>query len=41
MESRELQVVSGTVIACRLFDIADSIDLATAETVWGQHNAPA
>ena len=37
MESGELQVVSGTVIARRLFDIADSIDLATAEFLWGQH----
>ena len=36
MVSAELQVVSGTVIACRLFDIADSIDLAKAESLWGQ-----
>jgi len=36
MASGELQVVSGAVIACRLFDIADSIDLATAESLWGQ-----
>jgi hypothetical protein len=34
MEAREIRVVSGTVIACRLFDIADSIDLAVAETLW-------
>lgn len=36
MASGELQVVSGTVIACRLFDIADSIDLAKAEALWSQ-----
>jgi hypothetical protein len=36
MESGELQVLSGTVIACRLFDIADSIDLATAEFLWSE-----
>ena len=36
MASAELQVVSGTVIACRLFDIADSIDLAMAEALWRQ-----
>lgn len=36
MASEELQVVSGTVIACRLFDVADAIDLAKAEAVWGQ-----
>jgi hypothetical protein len=37
METRELQVVSGTVIACRLFDVADSIDLSKAEALWDQH----
>jgi hypothetical protein len=36
MTTRELQVISGTVIACRLFDIADSIDLVKAEALWGQ-----
>ncbi|HEX3991378.1 MAG TPA: hypothetical protein VHX39_09425, partial [Acetobacteraceae bacterium] len=36
MDSGELRIVSGTVIACRLFDIADSIDLAKAEALWGQ-----
>jgi len=36
MQSRELQVISGTVIACRLFDIADAIDLARAESLWGK-----
>ena len=34
MDSPELIVLSGTVIACRLFDIADGIDLAKAETLW-------
>ena len=36
MQSRELQVLSGTVIACRLFDIADAIDLARAKSLWGK-----
>lgn len=36
MQSAELQVVSGTVVACRLFDVADSIDLAKAESLWTQ-----
>ena len=36
MDTRELQVVSGAVIAFRLFDIADSIDLTKAETLWRQ-----
>jgi hypothetical protein len=40
METRELQVVAGTVIALRLFDVADSIDLASAETLWGQQQRP-
>jgi hypothetical protein len=34
MDKPEIRIVSGTVIACRLFDIADSIDLAKAEAVW-------
>ena len=40
MAKAELQVVSGTVIACRLFDIADSIDLAKAETIWSRQAHP-
>src|SRR5580658_1458465 len=40
MATAELQVVSGTVIACRLFDIADSIDLAKAETIWSRQAHP-
>ncbi len=35
MNTPELLVVSGRVIACRLFDIADAIDLAEAERLWG------
>jgi hypothetical protein len=34
MDNRELRVVSGAVIAYRLFDIADTIDLTQAETLW-------
>lgn len=41
MQTRELQVVSGTVIACRLFDIADQIDLAKAEASWAARTGPA
>jgi hypothetical protein len=40
MATRELQVVAGTVIALRLFDIADTIDLALAETLWGRQTPP-
>ncbi len=36
MDDRELTVLSGAVIAYRLFDIADSIDLTRAETLWTQ-----
>ncbi len=36
MSSREIQVVSGAVIAYRLFDIADTIDLTKAEELWTQ-----
>ena len=35
----ELQVISGHVLALRLFDIAYSIDLARAETRWASHAA--
>jgi hypothetical protein len=34
METRQLQVITGTIIASRLFDMADSIDLAKAEALW-------
>ena len=34
MGDRELTVVSGAVIACRLFDVADTIDLGKAEDLW-------
>ena len=34
--THELTVVSGAVIASRLFDIADTIDLTKAEVLWGQ-----
>lgn len=34
MSSEDLQVVAGAVIAYRLFDIADRIDLAKAEALW-------
>lgn len=37
----ELQVVSGAAIACRLFDIADAVDLAKAEFLWSQLPRPA
>jgi hypothetical protein len=37
----DLEVVSGAVIACRLFDIAESIDLAKAESLWSQLPRPA
>lgn len=36
MGNPDLLVVSGAVIACRLFDVADSIDLAKAEALRGQ-----
>jgi hypothetical protein len=36
MSSQELRVVSGAVIAYRLFDIADTIDLAQAEVLWSR-----
>jgi hypothetical protein len=32
----ELQVVSGAAIACRLFDIAEAVDLAQAELLWSR-----
>jgi len=37
----ELEVVSGAVIACRLFDIADAVDLAKAEFLWSRLPRPA
>ncbi|MDE2580050.1 MAG: hypothetical protein KGL52_00290 [Rhodospirillales bacterium] len=36
MSTRELRVLSGAVIASRFFDVADTIDLAKAETLWAQ-----
>jgi hypothetical protein len=39
MSSQELHVVSGAVIAYRLFDIADTIDLTRAEALWEQQRA--
>ena len=35
----ELSVTAGHVAAMRLFDIADEIDLARAETLWTRHAA--
>jgi len=37
----ELQVLQGTAVACRLFDIADAVDLAEAEQVWSRLPRPA
>ena len=39
MSTKEIQVVSGAVIAYRLFDIADTIDLTKAEALWEQQRA--
>ena len=41
MSSQEIHVVSGAVIACRLFDIADTIDLAKAEALWNKQQLDA
>lgn len=41
MSSQDLQVVSGAVIAFRLFDIADTIDLTKAEALWTQQQLSA
>lgn len=41
MGDREPRVVAGGVIACRLFDLADAIDLTKAEALWAQHARPA
>jgi hypothetical protein len=41
MADREPRVVSGTVIACRFFDVADTIDLTRAEALWARHARPA
>lgn len=35
-EARGLVVADGTIIASRLFDVADAIDLVTAEEMWGR-----
>ena len=37
MQPDELQVVSGSIVALRLFDVADAIDLGRVETLWAQH----
>ncbi len=37
MQDRELTVLSGAVVAYRLFDIADTIDLTKAEALWTEH----
>ncbi len=41
MGDREPLVVSGAIIACRLFDVADAIDLTKAESLWAEHARPA
>jgi hypothetical protein len=41
MDQRGLVVVSGAVIASRLFDVADAIDLTRSETLWAQQARPA
>ena len=41
MDQQELLVVAGTVIASRLFEVADSIDLARAEELWKRQARPA
>ncbi len=41
MDERGLRVVSGAVIASRLFDVADSIDLSKSERLWAAKARPA
>jgi hypothetical protein len=41
MTERELRVVSGAVIAARLFDVADGIDLTKSERLWAAQARPA
>jgi hypothetical protein len=41
MSSGELRVVSGAVIASRLFDVADGIDLTKSEALWARQAGPA
>ena len=36
-DTRELDVQAGELIAHRLLDVADTIDLALAETLWLSH----
>jgi len=36
MPTAELEVVAGSIVAYRLFDVAHSIDLARAEEVWAR-----
>jgi hypothetical protein len=38
MNPGELQVVSGSIVAYRLFDIAYAIDLAAAEKIWAERS---
>jgi hypothetical protein len=41
MDSGALRVVSGAVIASRLFDVADAIDLTKSERLWAAQARPA
>src|SRR5277367_5102012 len=41
MSTGALRVVSGAVIASRLFDVADSIDLTKSERLWAAQPRPA
>jgi hypothetical protein len=41
MTEHGLRVVSGAVIAARLFDVADAIDLTTSERLWAAQARPA
>jgi len=41
MDGAELRVASGAVIASRLFDVADAIDLGRCETLWARQARPA
>jgi hypothetical protein len=41
MDERALRVVSGAVIAARLFDVADAIDLTQSERLWAAQARPA
>ncbi len=41
MGDRKPLIVSGGIIARRLFGVADAIDLTKAEALWAQHARPA